>query len=235
MCLCGYVVKKSIYMSVNVQAYHSIIEKCTAHNATLVTVSKTKPIEDIQALYNEGQRAFGENYVQEIVEKQAALPNDIQWHFIGHLQTNKVKYIVPFVHLIHGVDSEKLLLQINKEASKLGKVVDCLLQVHIAQEETKFGFDKEELASLIPLKLEQLTHVRICGLMGMASFTEDTQLIEKEFKQLKSLFDIYSEILNKNANQFHILSMGMSADYQLALHCGSNLIRIGSLLFGKRN
>lgn len=214
-------------MSINIEKYKEIITTLKG-KVSLVAVSKTKPIEDILALYNEGQRDFGENYVQELVDKQAALPNDIRWHFIGHLQSNKIKYIAPFVHLIHGVDSLNLLAAINKEAKKNNRIIDCLLQVHIATEETKFGFDESELANL---KITEFENVNIKGLMGMASFSEDMELVRSEFKKLKNLYDNPS-IGNSN---FSILSMGMSGDYTIAIDEGSNMVRIGSLLFGERN
>jgi pyridoxal phosphate enzyme (YggS family) len=214
-------------MSVNAEAYKNIIQELN-NKATLVAVSKIKPVEDILALYQLGQKDFGENYVQELVDKQAKLPTDIQWHFIGHLQTNKVKYIAPFVHLIHGVDSLKLLKEINKQAAKCNRVIQCLLQVHIAQESTKFGFSFQELQTLIID--EALNNVQISGLMGMASLTDDTNKIQEEFSQLKSLFDT----LKTKYPNFKTLSMGMSDDYKIALAAGSNMIRIGSLLFGKR-
>jgi pyridoxal phosphate enzyme (YggS family) len=221
-------------MSVNTTAYQSIVSELSATNVTLVAVSKTKPAEDIQEMYALGQRDFGENYVQELVEKQAALPQDIRWHFIGHLQSNKVKYIAPFVHLIHGVDSAKLLQEINKQALKNNRVIDCLLQVHIAQEETKFGLDAAELDA-IKNQLPALTHVRVCGLMGMASLTENRQKIETEFLSLKKIFDAFNQWPIDIRTEKPILSMGMSGDYQLAIACGSNMVRIGSLLFGARN
>ena len=198
--------------------------------AVLVAVSKTKPAEDILALYAEGQRDFGENYVQELVDKQAQLPSDIRWHFIGHLQSNKVRYIIPFIHLIHGVDSGKLLKEINKQAAKTGRIVDVLLQVHIAQEETKFGLDATELADLlqtIKTAPAEWANVRVRGLMGMASFSDDLAMVKAEFGALKGLFDTHF-------TPPAILSMGMSADYQLAVEQGSTMVRIGSLLFGKR-
>jgi pyridoxal phosphate enzyme (YggS family) len=191
-------------MAVNVEAYSKLMEELKEKQVTLVAVSKTKPVEDILALYELGQRDFGENYVQELTDKQAALPKDIRWHFIGHLQSNKVKYIAPFVHLIHGADSFKLLQEINKQATKNDRIIDCLLQVHIAKEETKFGMDDAELADAI-LKANELKHLHIKGLMGMASFTEEMQQARKEFIYLKSLFDKYDRL--------EILSMGMSSDY----------------------
>ena len=173
-------------MSINTQQYQKILTELHG-KATLVAVSKTKPVEDIQALYDLGQRDFGENYVQELTDKYELLPKDINWHFIGHLQSNKVKYIAPFVHLIHGVDSEKLLTEINKQAAKNNRIINCLLQVHISAEETKFGFDEAELAALCTSDLSALKNVNICGLMGMASFTEDNDLIKSEFNSLKNL------------------------------------------------
>ena len=220
-------------MPVNIELYQSIIAELNPQQVQLIAVSKTKPNEDIIELYNLGQRAFGENYVQELVDKEASLPKDIQWHFIGHLQSNKVKYIAPFVHLIHGVDSEKLLQEINKQAIKQNRVIDCLLQVDIATEETKFGFDADSISELIQSgRLANYPNIRIKGLMGMASFSEDTHLLTKEFTSLKQIFDQAAVQLG---NQFTILSMGMSSDYNLAISLGSNMVRIGSLLFGARN
>lgn len=230
--LIGFVVKK---MSIQKEKYQEILKRLDG-KATLVAVSKTKPVEDIQALYDLGQRDFGENYVQELVEKYEQLPKDINWHFIGHLQSNKVKYIAPFVHLIHGVDSEKLLKEINKQAAKLNRTISCLLQVHISAEETKFGFDQEELNNLMTrLKNNQadFNNVSVIGLMGMASFTEDNDLIKKEFASLKALFDMHFPLTTNNVPR-STLSMGMSADYQFALDAGSNMVRIGSMLFGSR-
>ncbi|MFN5023705.1 MAG: YggS family pyridoxal phosphate-dependent enzyme [Chitinophagaceae bacterium] len=220
-------------MPVNTNQYHSIISQLNPQKVQLIAVSKTKPNEDILELYDLGQRAFGENYVQELVDKAASLPKDIQWHFIGHLQSNKVKYIAPFVHLIHGVDSEKLLQEINKQAIKQNRIIDCLLQVHIATEETKFGFDADSIDEFIQSgRLAQYPNIQIKGLMGMASFSEDTNLLTKEFTTLKQIFD---QAAIQLGNQFAILSMGMSGDYPLAISLGSNMVRIGSLLFGARN
>lgn len=222
-------------MSINKQQYQTIINELNGA-AVLVAVSKTKSIEDILALYDLGHRDFGENYVQELVQKQEQLPKDINWHFIGHLQTNKVKYIVPFVHLIHGVDSEKLLHEINKQGAKINRIIPCLLQIHISAEETKFGFDEIELDSLLSkLKTNEadFKNVSVKGLMGMASFTEDNDLIISEFNSLRRLFDKYSLSSTKNY-KLQTLSMGMSADYRFALDAGSNMVRIGSLLFGSR-
>ncbi len=217
-------------MPVNKEKYKEIIAELNG-KATLVAVSKTKPVEDIQALYNLGQRDFGENYVQELVEKAAALPKDIRWHFIGHLQSNKIKYIAPFVHLIHGVDSLNLLKEINKQAAKNNRIIDCLLQVHIATEETKFGFDESELNGLNGPVAIGLKNVHIKGLMGMASFSNDTNLVRSEFKKLKQLYD---QLPTLHLTPF-TLSMGMSSDYKIAIEEGSNMVRIGSLLFGERN
>ena len=215
-------------MAVNKETYHQINEELRLSNISLVAVSKTKPIEAILDLYDYGHRDFGENYVQELVEKAGKLPNDIRWHFIGHLQSNKVKSIVPFIYLIHGVDSLKLLKGIDKQAEKYKRIIDCLLQVHIAQEETKFGFDETELFNL---DLKQFSNVRIKGLMGMASLTDDINKIRIEFKYLKTLF----EKLKSQNPELTILSMGMSADYKVAIAEGSNMVRIGNLLFGERN
>lgn len=217
-------------MSVNIENYNLIKAALALSGATLIAVSKTKPASDIMALYALGQRDFGENYVQELVTKQADLPKDIRWHFIGHLQSNKAKYIAPFVYLIHGVDSEKLLIEINKQGAKNDRKISVLLQIHIAQEESKFGFDAEELAAA---NLNELKHVMVKGLMGMASFTEDKTQVQQEFIYLKTLFDGYKKTQMHVAN-FDTLSMGMSGDYELAIKAGSNMVRIGSLLFGER-
>jgi pyridoxal phosphate enzyme (YggS family) len=216
-------------MPVNKEKYNEIITALGDH-ATLVAVSKTKPVEDIQALYDLGQRDFGENYVQELVDKQAVLPPDIRWHFIGHLQSNKVKYIAPFVHLIHGVDSLKLLGEIDKQAGKTGRVIDVLLQVHIAQEETKFGMDRAELHAACEAA-DSLKNVRIRGLMGMASFSSDTEKVRSEFHELDTMYETYRVMAS---GVWNTLSMGMSGDYTIALEEGSTMVRIGSLLFGAR-
>jgi len=221
-------------MAVNIEQYKLIRQLLEQKNVQLVAVSKTKPNEDIIELYGLGQRDFGENYVQELVDKAASLPGDINWHFIGHLQSNKVKYIAPFVHLVHGVDSEKLLQEINKQALKFNRVIACLLQVHIATEETKFGFDTDSINELIESgRLANYPNVIIKGLMGMASFSDDQSLVQNEFSQLHDLFLQAQSKLNPS--QFNILSMGMSGDYELAIKLGSNMVRIGSLLFGARN
>lgn len=221
-------------MAINKDNYLQINATLQKAGVTLVAVSKTKPVEDILVLYNLGQRDFGENYVQELVEKSRELPNDIRWHFIGHLQTNKVKLIAPFVQLIHGVDSLKLLKEINKEAGKNKRVIDCLLQCHIAQEETKFGLDGEELNTIIEeLDKSPMLDVRVIGLMGMASFTEDKKKVRKEFHTLKELYEKYLAQQGSNL-KWRILSMGMSGDYQIAIEEGSTMVRIGSLFFGER-
>lgn len=218
---------------VNIEKYKTITAEL-ADRATLIAVSKTKPVEDILALYQLGQRHFGENYVQELAVKQPQLPADIHWHFIGHLQGNKVKQVAPFVYMIHGVDSLKLLQEINKQAQKLHRVITVLLQVHIAREETKFGLDEEELAKIMDKQQTALfNNVCIAGLMGMASLTADEAVIEKEFSYLAMLFRQYTQHPLPNA-QFKFLSMGMSSDYAIALAAGSNMVRIGSLLFGER-
>lgn len=214
-------------MPVDISFFQQIRSELEPKGVTLVAVSKTKPAEDILSLYNAGQRDFGENYVQELLTKQAHLPADIRWHFIGHLQTNKVKMILPYVHLIHGVDSSKLLNEINKQAGKIHKVVNCLLQVHIAEEETKFGLDETELAAVAAAQ-DALTNVSIKGMMGMATFTQNEQQIRSEFQHL---FRISRQF------PFHstpIISMGMSSDYTIAIAEGSTMVRIGSRLFGSR-
>ncbi len=216
-------------MPVDLITYKQILE--SLGSVVLVAVSKTKPNSDIEALYTAGQRDFGENYVQELVDKQASLPEDIRWHFIGHLQSNKVKYIASFVHLIHGIDSIKLLQEVNKQAIKANRVIDCLLQMHIAQEETKFGLDEEELNNILD-QLHAFPHVRVRGLMGMASFTENQEQVKMEFSLLKHYFDTAKARLA--SPEFDTLSMGMSGDYTLAIEQGSTLVRIGSLLFGAR-
>ena len=216
-------------MAVNTEAFVKIKQELDDSSVTLVAVSKIQPVEAIMALYEKGQRDFGENYVQELVDKWERLPKDIRWHFIGHLQSNKVKYIAPFVHLIQGVDSYKLLKEISKQGQKAGRTISVLLQIHIAQEETKFGLDGGELKEI--LDAPPLPHVEIKGLMGMASFSEDEEQVKKEFQTLKSLYDLYQP----TTPSFSILSMGMSGDYRLAIAEGSNMVRIGSLLFGARS
>ncbi|MEO6682804.1 MAG: YggS family pyridoxal phosphate-dependent enzyme [Ginsengibacter sp.] len=237
-------------MTINKSSFDEISTILKKHHATLVAVSKVRTEADIMELYNLGQRDFGENYVQELVSKQEKLPKDIRWHFIGNLQSNKVKYIAPFIHLIHGVDRPNLLKEINKQALRNDRKIDYLLQVHIAEEDTKFGFDQEELKNLLSQNdpkstLSKYPNVQLRGLMGMATFTSDENKIRREFRELKKLFDIYIEenkqienennieILSGKTKPF-ILSMGMSADYKIALEEGSNMVRIGSLLFGAR-
>jgi len=223
-------------MAVSIENYNALTSELGSRTK-LVAVSKMRTVEEIMQLYNWGQRDFGENYVQELIAKQVQLPNDIRWHFIGHLQTKKVKYIGPFIHLIHGVDSFKLLEEIDRQAGIQKRNINCLLQIHIAQEESKFGLNDKELKEIIESLpkaklLNKLVNIRFCGLMGMASFTENTDQVRKEFKYLKCLFeDAQAEIRNSS---FKILSMGMSDDYKIALEEGSNMVRVGSLLFGKR-
>jgi pyridoxal phosphate enzyme (YggS family) len=214
-------------MAINKEMYLEIMEELRKRKAILVAVSKTKPVEDILALYELGHRDFGENYVQELLEKQAILPKDIRWHFIGHLQTNKVKAIAPFVHLVHGVDSYKLLSEINKQGQKINRCINVLLQIHIAREETKFGLDENEVKEILDTGLSGLSFVSVKGFMGMASFTEDKQQVQNEFHYLKGLYDQHP--------QMQTLSMGMSGDYKLALQEGSTMVRVGSLIFGERN
>jgi pyridoxal phosphate enzyme (YggS family) len=216
-------------MPVNEKTFLELTTELQPNQVALVAVSKTKPVSEIRELYHLGQLDFGENYVQELTEKQPQLPPDIRWHFIGHLQTNKARFIVPFVHLIHGVDSFKLLKEISKQASKLNREVNCLLQVHIAEEETKFGFDQAELAvAMKEISQNGVQHVHVRGLMGMASFSDDQDKIRTEFRKLKRIYDRYA------GGPFNILSMGMSSDYKIAIEEGSNMVRIGTLLFGNR-
>lgn len=206
------------------------------YGAKLIPVSKTKPIDLLLEAYQAGYKVFGENYVQELVEKHEKMPKDIEWHMIGHLQTNKVKYIAPFVSLIHSVDSEKLLLEINKQAFKNNRVIKCLLQVHIATEDTKSGFDTSEIISFVTSgAIESLKNIEIIGLMGMSTFTDDKSIVMAEFKELKRIFDVL-KTENKNSNaRFEELSMGMSDDWEMAVEEGSTMVRIGSKVFGNRN
>lgn len=221
-------------MAVNKESYQLIKSTLSAKDIALVAVSKTKSIEDIRELYDLGQRDFGENYVQELTDKAGHLPPDIRWHFIGHLQGNKVKFLAPFVQLIHGVDSLKLLKEINKQGEKNNRVIDCLLQVHIAQEETKFGLDEKELNELVNQLTDQpLNNVRVCGLMGMASFTDNMEKVKTEFRNLKTIFDRLTTH-DSRLTALSTLSMGMSSDYKVAIEEGSTMVRIGSLLFGER-
>ena len=210
------------------------IKSSLPKHVTLVAVSKTKPIDDLMVAYDAGQRIFGENKIQEMTEKWEQMPKDIQWHMIGHIQTNKVKFMAPYVSLIHGVDSLKLLEEINKQALKNNRIIDCLLQIHIAEEETKFGLNEDELQNLLASEsFINLKNIKIVGLMGMATFTENQNQIKKEFEHLKSIFDTKKSLSIVNC-QLSILSMGMSGDYQLAIECGSTMVRIGSSIFGGR-
>jgi pyridoxal phosphate enzyme (YggS family) len=209
------------------------IKKQLASEVTLVAVSKTKPIEMIQQAMQNGHLDFGENKVQELVEKHEALSKDINWHMIGHLQRNKVKYIAPFVYLVHGADSERLINEINKQAKKNNRKIDCLLQFHIAKESSKFGFSIDEVEEVLANnKLEDWQNINIRGVMGMATFTTDTSQVKEEFLLLKKYFDILSKKINRD--NFNIISMGMSGDYKIAIDCGSNMVRIGSSIFGTR-
>ncbi len=223
-------------MSVNFEVVDRLLEELKTYNASLVAVSKTKPVEDLLAVFNFGLTNFGENYVQELVTKQAILPLEINWHFIGHLQSNKVKQIAPFVNLIHGVESFKLIKEISKQAELLEKKIDVLLQIHIAKEETKFGLDDKEVLDLLEsISKQPLPGVRIRGLMGMASFSEDRSQVQSEFQKLKQIFDnIKSQFDAESSHSFDTLSMGMSGDYKIALEEGSTMVRIGSAIFGSR-
>ena len=210
------------------------IKSSLPENVNLVAVSKTKPVADLMEAYNTGQRIFGENKIQEMTEKWEQMPKDIQWHMIGHIQTNKVKFMAPYVNLIHGVDSLKLLEEINKQALKNNRIIDCLLQIHIAEEETKFGLNEGELNDLLTSgSFKNFNNIRIVGLMGMATFTENQIQIKKEFEHLKTIFDT---LQNLKTNNCHLttLSMGMSGDYKLAIASGSTMVRVGSSIFGGR-
>ena len=210
------------------------IKSSLPEHVTLVAVSKTKPVADLMEAYNVGQRIFGENKIQEMTEKWEQMPKDIQWHMIGHIQTNKVKFMAPYVNLIHGVDSLKLLEEINKQALKNNRIIDCLLQIHIAEEETKFGLNEDELKELLVSEsFINLNNIKVIGLMGMATFTENQNQIKKEFEHLKSIFDKL-ELQNTKNCELNTLSMGMSGDYKLAIVCGSTMVRIGSSIFGGR-
>ncbi|MCC6570077.1 MAG: YggS family pyridoxal phosphate-dependent enzyme [Chitinophagales bacterium] len=219
----------------NISVLQDITKLAKEKNAVLVAISKTKPVEEIRKVYDAGQRAFGENKVQELVQKYEELPKDIEWHMVGNLQTNKVKYIAPFIHLIHSVDSLKLAIEINKQAAKNGRVIDVLLEIHIAAETNKSGFSEEELIDHLDIKaFDSLKNIRIVGLMGMATNTKSQVLIKNEFSGLKSFFDEIRETYFKQNPGFRILSMGMSGDYLIALEEGSNMIRVGSAIFGER-
>ena len=219
------------------EKYQQLRESLGKHT-TLVAVSKLQPVEAIMDMYKLGHRDFGENYVQELIEKQLLLPGDIRWHFIGHLQSNKIKYIAPFIHLVQSVDSFKLLLEIDRQGAKINRRIDCLLQVHIANEETKFGLHEQELDELVTGLMRaneqhQLNHIRVTGLMGMASFSDHVEKVRAEFKYLSTIYDKYADVSTHNFH-FKNLSMGMSSDYSIAIEEGSNMVRIGSLLFGAR-
>ncbi|SHL22343.1 YggS family pyridoxal phosphate-dependent enzyme [Flavobacterium chilense] len=224
----------------SIQSNLNTIKASLPEHVTLVAVSKTKPVSDLMQAYEAGQRIFGENKIQEMTEKWEQMPKDIQWHMIGHVQSNKVKYMASYVSLIHGVDSLKLLQEINKQALKNNKIIDCLLQIYIAEEESKFGLDENELNALISSSdFKAMKNIRILGLMGMATFTEDQNQIKKEFIHLKSIFDSIQKQKEVSQNtstldNFSTISMGMSGDYQLAIECGSTMVRIGSSIFGGR-
>lgn len=221
---------------INLEVYNKLHNLTNASNekVTLIAVSKIQPVESIKALYDKGHRHFGENYVQELLAKFEVLPKDICWHFIGHLQSNKVKYIAPFVHLIQGVDSLKLLKEINKEAKKNNRIINCLLQIHIAQEETKFGFSIEEVKELFSQnQLTDLCNICINGVMGMASFVDNAIQVKQEFDHLYKVYALLQANKLFNCNPT-IASFGMSGDYELAINCNSNMIRVGSMLFGER-
>jgi len=223
-------------MAVLTRGYEQVLAEAKLKNATLVAVSKTKPVSDILELYDMGHRDFGENYVQELVEKQPQLPADIRWHFIGHLQSNKVKYIAPFVHMIHGVDSYKLLREIDKQGARAGREIRCLLQIHVATEETKFGLSVAELNEFMQ-SLRQggvLRYAKVCGLMAMASFTADELQVRGEFRNVKQLFAGLKRENFLDDKEFREISMGMSGDFRIALDEGSSIIRVGSLIFGDR-
>jgi pyridoxal phosphate enzyme (YggS family) len=218
----------------SIQSNLQNIKSTLPEHVTLVAVSKTKPVPDLMEAYDAGQRIFGENKIQEMADKWEQMPKDIEWHMIGHVQTNKVKYMAPFVSLIHGVDSLKLLEEINKQALKNNRIIDCLLQIYIAEEESKFGLDEEELSTLLASPaFKEMKNIRIVGLMGMATFTDNQNQIKKEFSHLKSIFNGLQSLQTANC-KLQTVSMGMSGDYQLAITCGSTMVRIGSSIFGGR-
>lgn len=225
-------------MAINTAVYHQLNNDFASKNIRLIAVSKTKPKEDIELLYALGQRDFGENYVQELVEKEAVLPKDIQWHFIGHLQSNKVKYLAPFVHLIHAMDSFKLLQEIEKQAAKNNRVIDVLLQLHAAEEETKHGMDENgimECMEYYQAQRENFKHVRICGIMGMATFTDNEDKIRTEMQRIYAVYRNTKLAYFIDKTHFNTCSMGMSSDFKIAIEEGSTMVRIGSMLFGARN
>lgn len=214
----------------------NIVKATVPSNVTLIAVSKTKPVSDLQEAYDAGQRIFGENKALEMRDKHQVLPADIQWHFIGHLQTNKIKYIAPFVTLIHAIDSLSLLEAVNKEAVKNNRVIDCLLQFHIAQEETKFGLDMEEARAMLESEsFKNLNNINICGVMGMATFTDNADQVRNEFKNLKNIFETLKDNYFKGNDSFKEISMGMSDDYPIAIEEGATMVRVGSKIFGARN
>ena len=224
--------EKKDHKQMSIEQRLSSIKQALPENVTLVAVSKTKPVSDILEAYDSGHRIFGENKIQEMTQKWEVLPKDIQWHMIGHVQRNKVKYMAGFVSLIHGVDSFKLLREIDKQAKKHNRTIACLLQIHIAEEDTKFGLDETELKEILNSEeFRQLENIKISGLMGMATFTQDQEQIRREFKQLRSIYTYLQEELNG----ITVLSMGMSGDYQVAIDEGSTMVRIGSSIFGARN
>jgi PLP dependent protein len=219
----------------NIRNNISILRQSVPAHCTLVAVSKTKPAEAVKEAYDAGQRIFGENKVQELTAKFEALPKDIEWHMIGHLQSNKVKYIAPFVSLIHSVDSFKLLEEVNKQGAKADRVVPCLLQIHIAEEETKFGFSEAEIFELLKsASFDALKNIKVVGLMGMATFTDNTEQVRKEFRNLKSIFERIKSSVLPSQIEMKELSMGMSGDYKIAIEEGSTMVRVGSAIFGSR-
>ena len=219
-----------------IQENLNIVRATVSSNVTLIAVSKTKPVSDLQEAYDAGQRIFGENKALEMRDKHQVLPEDIKWHFIGHLQTNKIKYIAPFVTLIHAIDSLSLLEAVNKEAVKNNRIIDCLLQFHIAQEDTKFGLDLEEAKALLESdSFKDLKNVNIVGVMGMATFTDDAAQVRNEFKNLKNIFDTLKENYFADKDSFKEISMGMSDDYPIAIEEGATMVRVGSKIFGARN
>ena len=223
-------------MSFSITAQLNKLKKTIPDQVKLVAVSKTKPVEDILEAYKAGQRHFGENKAQEMETKHEQLPTDIVWHFIGHLQTNKVKYIAAYVSLIEAVDSLKLLKEINKQAAKNERIIPCLLQFHIAEEDTKFGLDQDEAAALLKSEaFKKMKNIQIVGVMGMATFTEDMDQVRREFKHLKTIFDWLKSKYFVVDDSFREISMGMSSDYQVAIEEGATIVRIGSLIFGERN
>jgi len=219
----------------NIKENINNIKKQVPKSVMLVAISKTKSAEVINEAYQAGHKIFGENKVQELINKYEKLPKDIEWHMVGHLQTNKVKYIAPFISLIHSVDSLKLLITINKEAVKNNRVINCLLQMHIAEEETKFGLSKQEVIDILESKeYKELTNIKVVGLMGMATFTENKEQISKEFKQLRNYFKDIKQMFFNNSAYFKEISMGMSADYKIAIEEGTTMVRLGSIIFGAR-